>query len=295
MVTPMQKPAHAGRPALSRLFGRNVDPRWGVDPEQFCPETMKRVMDGLSKAYGEQGTYFQVSSAGWENMADGPSVVVANHSGGTSFPDAWGLGWAWYHQFGFDRPVHPMAHDMVWILRQTAEPFAKLGILRADRDIAHEVLTKFRRDIVVMPGGDREVWRPFNDRYKVRWSGRTGYARTALRAGVPVTPIACAGGHSTFIVLSDGHKFARRIGLHKLARADVFPVHLSFPFLVGIGPFPHLPPPSHFRYLVGEPVQPVEQVPEGEQPSRLAVREMDLRVRAGMQGLLDRLAAGELL
>lgn len=256
---------------------------------------MERVIDTLSHVYGSEGRYFSVSSAGWERFPDGPSVVVANHSGGTSFPDAWGLGWAWYDHFGFDRPVHPMAHDMVWVVPGIAERFARLGIVRADRQLAHEVLTRYRRDIVVMPGGDREVWRPFGRRYQVCWSGRTGYARTALRAGVPVTPIACAGGHSTFVVLSDGHRFARAIGLHKLARADVFPLHLSFPYGLGIGPFPHLPPPSHFRYLVGDPVEPVEHVPEGREPSRLAIREMDLRVRASMQEQLDRLAAGELL
>lgn len=296
MLAGMNAEASASGPTLSRMFARRLDPRWGTDPNLYSPDAMRRTMAAISKFYGPgEDRYFRVSSAGWENLGSGASVVVANHSGGTSFPDAWGLGWAWYDHFGYERPVHPMAHDMVWVVPPIAERFSKLGILRADRALAHEILTRVGHDIVVMPGGDRETWRPFNKRYELCWGQRTGYARTALKAGVPVSPIACAGGHSTFVVLSDGHRFARGIGLHRLARADIFPVHLSLPYLVGVGPFPHLPPPSHFRYLVGAPVSPVEHVPEGAEPSRLALREMDQRVRVAMQDLLDRLSAGELL
>ncbi len=282
------------RPLVSSIFGTALDPEWGTNIDGYNPETMERGMRHIGRLFGEKDKYFRVSSAGWENVPEAPAMIVANHSGGTTFPDAWGLAWAWYQQFGYERTIHPMAHDMVFVVPPVAKGFAGLGILRASRTIAHKVLTEWKRDLIVMPGGDRETWRPFTQRHEVRWSGRRGYARTALRAGAPIVPIACAGAHSTLVVLSDGQSFARALGLRKLARAEIFPVHLSFPWGLGIGPLPHVPPPSHFRYLVGRPVQPVEVVAAGEEPSELAIREMDVRVRAEMQTMLNRLRDGEL-
>lgn len=282
------------RPLVSRIFANKLDPQWGARIDGYDPAAMERAVGHLQRWFGPHDRYFRVSSAGWDNVPEAPAVIVANHSGGTTIPDAWGLAWCWYQQFGFHRTVHPMAHDMVWVVPAVARRFAALGILRANRELAHEVLTEWKHDIIVMPGGDRETWRPYRDRHRVCWHGRKGYVRTALRAGVPVVPIACAGAHSTLVVLSDGRRAARALGFRRLARAEIFPVHLSFPWGLGVGPLPHIPPPSHFRYLVGNPVQPTEEVLRGAEPSELAVREMDARVRAEMQRMLDRLRDGEL-
>ena len=127
----------------------------------------------------------------------------------------------------------------------------------------------------------------------MRWHGRTGYARTALRAGVPIVPIACAGAHSTLFVITDGRHFARRIGLPAVARSEIFPIHISLPFGLTIGPFPHIPPPAHFRYLVGEPIYPPVELAPDEEPGPDLLRHHDIEVRAAVQGLLDRLRGGE--
>lgn len=281
-------------PFASRIFENQLDPKWGADINGYDAGAMEDAMARIERWFGADEQYFRVSSAGWENVPEAPAVIVANHSGGTTIPDAWGLAWAWYRQFGFERTIHPMAHDMVWVVPAVARRFAALGILRANRALAHEVLTEWKRDIIVMPGGDKETWRPYRDRNRVCWHGRRGYVKTAMKAGVPIVPIACTGAHSTLVVLSDGRKFARALGLRRFARAEIFPVSLSFPWGLAVGPLPHIPPPSHFRYLVGRPVHPPEEVPEGEEPSVLAVREMDARVRAEMQGMLDRLKDGAL-
>jgi 1-acyl-sn-glycerol-3-phosphate acyltransferase len=281
-------------PFASRIFANQLDSSWGADINGYDAEAMRSAMRHIERWFGESGKYFRVSSAGWENVPDAPAVIVANHSGGTTIPDAWGLAWAWCREFGFERTIHPMAHDMVWVVPAIARRFAALGILRANRALAHEVLTEWKRDIIVMPGGDQETWRPYTQRHQVRWNGRRGYVKTAMKAGVPIVPVACTGAHSTLIVLSDGRKFARAVGLRRFARAEIFPVSLSFPWGLAVGPLPHMPPPSHFRYLVGKPIQPPEEVSEGEEPSMLAVREMDAKVRAEMQRMLNRLRDGEL-
>ncbi|MEO1272317.1 MAG: hypothetical protein AAFX99_29825, partial [Myxococcota bacterium] len=55
------------------------------------------------------------------------------------------------------------------------------------------------------------------------------------------------------MVLTDGRRLARRLGLPALARAEIFPVHLSLPWVLGIGPLPHLPLPVMLRYTFGPP------------------------------------------
>jgi 1-acyl-sn-glycerol-3-phosphate acyltransferase len=44
--------------------------------------------------------------------------------------------------------------------------------------------------VLIFPGGSRELYGP---RDQLQWRGRTGFARLAIRAGVPVVPFAIAG------------------------------------------------------------------------------------------------------
>lgn len=245
-------------------------------------------MGVIGRAFGP-GRYFRLEARGFERLPPPPALVVANHSGGTTIPDAWGLGISWYRHFGLSRPLHLLAHDMIFALRLTGEPFSRLGALRAHSSLALEALVRYRRDVLVMPGGDVETWRPYRDRYRVRWSGRRGYARLALRAGVPIVPMACTGAHSTLYVLSDGRRFARLIGLHKLARAGVFPIHLSLPWGLAIGPLPHLPLPTTLSFQVGAPIGPLSDGPIAA-PTDDQVASLDADVRARMQDLLDGMA-----
>jgi 1-acyl-sn-glycerol-3-phosphate acyltransferase len=152
------------------------------------------------------------------------------------------------------------------------------------------VLKEWRRDLLVMPGGDVDVWRPYSERYKVKFAGRTGYARLALKTGVPIVPLANAGAHETLRVLTDGAAVARWLKFPKLFRASIFPVSLSIPWGLTIGPWPHLPPPTRLRYRIGRPVLPEGGFGEpGEEPSNERVRAYDARVRRAMQDLLDQL------
>jgi 1-acyl-sn-glycerol-3-phosphate acyltransferase len=165
--------------------------------------------------------------------------------------------------------------------------FDRVGVLRTSRRLARDVLSKWKRDVIVMPGGDRDTWRPYRDRYRVQFAGHTGYARIALETGVPVLPVANAGAHETLVVLTDGLRIARALKLHELFRIDVFPIHLSLPWLLGIGPLPHLPLPTPLRYRFGEPVPLPQGHEPGPNPDTETVLEYDRQVRMALQGLLD--------
>ncbi len=269
---------------FSRWFDALGNRALGTDPEAFEPQAVERAMGRLDWVFR---SWFPVRWQGFEHVPAGPLLVVANHSGGTTIPDTWGLVHGWYRQFGVARPLHPLAHEMVFTLRAVAEPFARGGVLRADKEVALRTLTELGRDVLVMPGGDVETWRPYRDRYRLRWGKRRGYARLALEAGVPILPIACAGAHETLRVLSDGRWLGRALGIYKLARSEVFPIHLSLPWGLGVGPLPHIPLPTRLRFRIGRPVlPPAEGLAEEDRVARL-----DRAVRARMQTLLDELAA----
>jgi 1-acyl-sn-glycerol-3-phosphate acyltransferase len=284
-----------GKPGkLARWIEARTDGRLGLEPGDFDAEYVGGVIERMKLLFGEKHRYFRVSVQGWEHVPPAPVLVVSNHSGGTSIPDAWGLGFAWHTHFAMRRPLHVLAHELVFSVRSIGRVFARAGVLRAQPDLGLRVLREWRRDLLVMPGGDVDVWRPYTERYKVKFAGRTGYARLALKAGVPIVPVANAGAHETLRVITDGAPLARLLRFPKLFRASIFPVSLSIPWGLTIGPWPHLPPPARLRYRIGPPVLPEGGFcAPGEEPSAERVAAYDARVRRAMQKLLDRLRDDE--
>jgi 1-acyl-sn-glycerol-3-phosphate acyltransferase len=262
-------------------------PDGATDPGAYDPAAVQKVLRFASRFFGP-GRYFELEATGLEHVPPTPVMVVSNHSGGTSIPDVWGLAYSWYSRFGTARPIHPLAHEVILSTRPTARFFGRLGVLRAGRGVAYDVLTRWRRDLLVMPGGDVDTWRPYKQRYQVQFGGRTGYARTAIQAGVPIVPVANAGAHETLMVLTDGRAIAKALRLQKLTRANVWPIHLSLPWGIGFGPLPHLPIPANLRYRVGTPIYPPPIAP-GSEPTEAMVTSVDATVRAAVQGLLDQL------
>lgn len=259
---------------------------WGRDPAQFEPEKLWAVIEWLTGRVFGPRAYFPVQAKGMERIPPAPVMVVSNHSGGTSIPDVWAFAWLWYRTFGAQRPIHPVAHEMVFSLPPLARWFAERGVLRADPGLTMKILTEFRRDVMVMPGGDLDTWRPWHRRYEVEFAGRTGYARTALRARVPIVPVAHAGAHDTLMVLTDGREFAKLVGLRRLARMNAWPVHVSLPLGLTPMPSPHIPLPVTMRYRVGEPIPVPSSLGPGDEPDDAMVIEHDARVRAAVQALL---------
>ncbi len=260
------------------------DRAWGQNIDDIDREMIERTIARMDPLFCPSGP-FPCDVAGLESVPDGPVLIVSNHSGGLLIPDAWGLGWVWYQNMGLERPLHGLAHEMMFKVRGTGEPMAKLGALRAGPEVGLEALRDWKHSVAVMPGGDRDVYRPYSRRFEVDFAGRRGYARLALKAGVPIVPVAHSGAHETLIVLRRGTRIARWTGIRKAVRAEIFPISLSFPWGLTVGPLPNLPVPARFRYRFCPPVQ-IESSPVAE-PSKAQVDELDRRVRAAMQAELD--------
>lgn len=264
---------------------------WGANISDYDPVRVEGLRRWLSTVFGPRRRYFRVEVAGWQHVPDAPAMVVSNHSGGTLFLDSWGLLWAWYTHFGTVRPIHPAAHEMLFSNRVTGEFFSSRGVIRADKKLAHRVLTTWKQDLLVMPGGDLDVWRPYKNRFDVQFAGRKGYARLALESNVPVIPVANAGAHETLMVLSDGRRFAEALRLPQIARAHIWPVHLSLPWGLAFGPLPHIPTPAKLRYRFGPAVYPHQVGVTGDgEVTDDQVEAFDALVQGRVQEQLDRLA-----
>ncbi len=269
-----EKPQGERGSALSWLRrGRGAD--WGRDPSLI---DMRAVEETWSFVHSLRHVpWFTSEIEGLDAIPPSPALIVMNHSGGDLFLDFWGFAYAWYRHFGFTRPLRPLAHEVLLGQSLTGPYLAKRGILIGDRDIAHRALTEQRHDVIVAPGGDKEAWRPSSDEYRVDFSGRRGYASLAQDAGVPIVPVAHVGAHSTLHVLARGERIARLLRLRELARAHIWPIHLSLPWGIAVGPLPHIPWPARLRYSVGA-------AQTADDPEKL-----DVAVRGSIQAGLDRL------
>ncbi len=259
------------------LHGDGKDLHFGCDPSELDMDSVQHTLATVGELFGDGHGYFPCSFVGMEHIPDEPCMVVMNHSGGTTIPDVWGFVAGWYRKFGTSRPLHVLAHEMIFSLEAPAKFFGRHGVIRATPDACARVLRDYKRDVMVLPGGDRDTWRTYKRRFTCEFAGRTGYAQTAKDLEVPIVPVAHSGAHETLMVLSDGHKFAKAVGIHKLARGAVFPIHLSLPYGLAIGPWPHIPVPTALKYRVGTPVSTKDQ-------DRVGIDEL---VRAQVQAGLD--------
>ena len=92
-----------------------VDPRRreAVDPLGLRdPEYIRRTLPAL-RAMAD--VYFRAEVRELENIpAQGPVLLVGNHSGGTLIADTFVFAQAFYDHFGADRVFHQLAHDLVF-------------------------------------------------------------------------------------------------------------------------------------------------------------------------------------
>ncbi len=137
--------------------------------------------------------------------------------------------------------------------------------------------------VLVFPGGDYDAYRPTAEQNVIDFDGRTGYARTAIEAGVPIVPMVSIGAQETQFFLARGTALANRLGLPRF-RAEIAPLSIGVPFGLTVTFPPNFPLPSK---IVMEVLEPVDPASFGKDPD---VDEVDDHVRRVMQRALNRLA-----
>lgn len=200
--------------------------------------------------------YFRAEIRGMERIPKTQTIIITHHDGGVMPVNGICFGIHWYDQFGFDRPLYVLTHDLFHSLW---DPFSKLladsGLVRADRKVMDAVLAK-GHSLLLFPGAARESFRTYWHRRDIDLGGRKGFIAQAIRWNLPITPLVSAGAHETVIVLAGGRRLAEALGIPKLVRSgDTLPVLAGLPWGVWALPFlPQIPLPAKITSEVLPPV-----------------------------------------
>jgi 1-acyl-sn-glycerol-3-phosphate acyltransferase len=190
--------------------------------------------------------WFRMEMDGWENLPDAPVLLVGIHSGAPFVWDAWTVGVQWWRRFGQDRPLHGTAHDALMAIPVIGRYFRAMGVLPAAPDSIATALAE-GRDVAVWPGGEVDSLRPWQERDIANLAGRKGFVKMAIRAGVPIVPIATVGGADAMPVLIRGDRLSKALRLDKVLRLKVFPLAISLPWGIAPAALPQLPLPAKIR------------------------------------------------
>jgi len=241
-------------------------------------ELARKVIAPIAKLW------FRAEVRGLESLPPaGGALLVCNHSGGAMTPDVAVLAPAFYETLGYDRPLYTLAHHGLF-RTPLAGSLRKIGVILASRENAAKALSS-GGVVLVFPGGDYDAYRPSAQQNVIDFDGRTGYARTAIEAGVPIVPAVSIGGQETQLFLTRGAWLAKQLRLHRV-RTDILPLGIGFPFGLTSTIPANFPLPSKIVTEVLEPIDIAAQF--GDDPD---VDEVDAHVRAVMQSALDRLAS----
>jgi 1-acyl-sn-glycerol-3-phosphate acyltransferase len=249
------------------------------------PDYIRRQLPAIAR----YTSYFTPEVRGLDLLpADGPALVVGNHSCLFYMPEVWVCGQAILSRRGITPPAYLLAYDLLFALPGIAPFLRRLGVVPAGTGAADSALA-CGGCVLVYPGGDLEACRPWTQRDRIDFGGRTGFIRLALRHGVPVVPVVAHGGHHAVVVLARGDRLARAAGLRTL-RINVFPILAGCPFGVTSVLTPPLPMPAHLTLEFLPALDWTGHGPGAADDARIVSACYD-DITGRLQAALDRLSA----
>jgi 1-acyl-sn-glycerol-3-phosphate acyltransferase len=210
------------------------------DLDDRDPDAMRETLPGLWLLVS---LWFRPDVRGLHHLpAEGPALIVGNHTGGLQSPEVFISQLAISSYFGVERPFYQLAHRMV-LNSPAARTLRRFGTVEADPGNA-EMALRSGALLQVFPGGDYEVFRPTRESAVIDFNRRKGFIRLALEHDVPIVPQVTIGGQEIALFLSRGDHLAKLLRLDKAMRLKVLPIMVGLPF--GLLPpfFPFIPLPS---------------------------------------------------
>jgi 1-acyl-sn-glycerol-3-phosphate acyltransferase len=187
---------------------------------------------------------FRVEWEGLEKLPEGPALLVANHAGAIP-SDAPVIMHGIEEELG--RPVYGLADHLFKSVPVVGTLWARAGGVIAHPDNAYRLLREKRQLVLVFPEGSKGPGKTYAERYQLRRFGRGGFVQIAMRAGVPVVPIAVVGAEESMPILFNVAPIAKLLGL---PYAPVTANSLVFgPLLGSVAYFP-----AKFKLRVLDPV-----------------------------------------
>jgi 1-acyl-sn-glycerol-3-phosphate acyltransferase len=220
--------------------------------------------------------WFRAEWEGSEHLPrTGGALLVANHAGAIP-ADAPVI----MHGIETDlgRPVYGLAEHLFRALPVAGTLWSRAGGVAAHPENAYRLLHDEEQLVLVFPEGTKGTGKHFSQRYQLRRFGRGGFVEIAMRAGVPVVPIAVVGGEEAMPILWKSNRLAKLLGI------PYFPVTAN-QLLLGpaAGLLVYLP--AKFRLRVLPPVH-FDVAPDQERYSRSRVMEESEGIRRIIQEAL---------
>ncbi len=217
-------------------------------------------------------SWFRVEWEGLEKIpTEGGALLIANHAGAIP-QDAPVIMHGIESELG--RPVYGMADYFFRTVPVVGTLWSRGGGVVANPHNAYRLLRKQRQLALVFPEGSKGPSKRFDERYQLRRFGRGGFVEIAMRAGVPIVPIAVVGGEEVMPILF------RIPTLSRLLRLPYFPVTVN---MLAMGPLGLvIPLPAKFKLRVMDPIT-FDVPPDLPRYSRSKVMEAAEAIRGSLQ------------
>jgi 1-acyl-sn-glycerol-3-phosphate acyltransferase len=239
-------------------------------------ERVYQLMDPLLNFYYRY--WFRVEVDGIDNVpASGGALFASNHSGALP-PDGPMIMQAMRTEHPSARPVYMLGEHWFKGYPGIGMLTNKIGLVAAHPANAHRLLHDEGQLVLVFPEGQKGTRKLYWQRYKLRRFGRGGFVKTAIRAGVPIVPIAVMGGEEAMPI------FAHVKLLQRLTGLIYFPINHAFPHFGLLAGLMYLPAKFRIRFL--EPLEFDQCGPEAADDVAF-VQQMADEIRARIQSSLN--------
>jgi len=250
-----------------------VDPRRSDVDEWGRSERFRALVRTVYRPVYER--WLRVEWDGLDRVpTDGGAPLVANHA--RAIPaDAPAIMHGIETELG--RPVYGLAEYIFRQMPVVGTLWSRAGGVAANPYNAYRLLREQRQLVLVFPEGTKGTGKHVSERYRLRRFGRGGFVEIAMRAGVPILPMAVVGSEETMPTLFTIPKLAAPLGL------PYVPVTAN---MLALGPvLGLLPLPAKLRIKVLDPIH-LDVPPDQARYSRSKVMDTAEEVRERIQDAL---------
>jgi 1-acyl-sn-glycerol-3-phosphate acyltransferase len=187
--------------------------------------------------------WFRVEVEGIEHVPSaGGALIVSNHAGALP-PDAPMIAKAIKEEHPRPRPLHLTVEHFFKGYPGFSMLLPKIGAVAAHPANVQRLLHDEQQLVLVFPEGRKGTEKLYKDRYRLQRFGRGGFVAAAMRANVPIVPVAVVGAEEAAPVFA-------QVGLMKrLTGLLYFPITPTFPHLGLLGMLGYLPAKFKIRFL----------------------------------------------
>jgi 1-acyl-sn-glycerol-3-phosphate acyltransferase len=249
-----------------------ADPRRSDVDEWGRSEHMREI---ARRIYGPlYDTWHRVEWEGLDKIpTDGGALLVSNHAGAIP-ADAPAIMHGIETELG--RPVYGLADEIFKSMPVIGTMWSRVGGVLAHPDNAYRLLREQEQLALVFPEGTKGTGKTYGERYQLRRFGRGGFVQIAMRAGVPVIPIAVVGSEEAMPIVYKSQPLAKLLGI------PYFPITAN---MLAFGPLGLLHFPAKIKIRVLDPVH-FDVEPDQPRYSRSRIMDESENIRQQIQEAL---------